>query len=85
MQLHTKRDALLECLPWLVGLVNSALASPTLSPALPTLHPPLFVLDLGLNYTIANRLAHDVLCVFFRVQRQLLSDCAEGNARVSDG
>ena len=47
-----------------------------------TLHPALFVDDPSFNDTIADRLAHDVLRVFFGVQMQLHADITQADPRV---
>ena len=40
-------------------------------------HPPLLVHDAALDDAIADRLTHDVLCVFFRVEMELDANVPE--------
>lgn len=72
MQVHAKRDPLLECLLRLIRLVNIS----TLS----TLHPSFFMIQLGVNHTISNRLGNDVLCILFAIQVQLEADVSQADS-----
>lgn len=46
------------------------------------LQPALLVRDVTVNDTVTNRLADDILCVFFRVKMELDADIPERDARV---
>jgi len=73
MQIQTKRN------PPSKHITNLRSISSLLSS---TFHPPVLMHDPPFNHTISNGFTRNILCVFFRIQMQLVANVAERDTGV---